>query len=257
MSTALLAESDEDLLDAYRGYLSQRGFHVETARTGLECLAKLREFVPDLLVLDLALNWGGGDGVLQVMREDSQLLPHRVLVTLPDGGPEGLDGFAPQSTVRIVTKPAPLSSLLEAQTLDTTHEPYRSTFVTRRRGVLVVDDTSAVRVLLQGHLQNHGFPMRTASNGTEALFHLCDHSGEIAVVLLSYELPGRDSIDTWEKIRKLDRRLPVCFLANELKVHEKRKLLQQGAYRIFTKPFRMNDIVCIVEDLVSSRSDRP
>ena len=36
----------------------------------LDCVSQLREETPDVLVLDPALPWGGGDGVLALMRED-------------------------------------------------------------------------------------------------------------------------------------------------------------------------------------------
>jgi DNA-binding response OmpR family regulator len=65
----LLADPDESLLAAYRGYLSQDGFEVALATNGLDCLAELRRFQPDVLVMEPALPWGWGDGVLARMRE--------------------------------------------------------------------------------------------------------------------------------------------------------------------------------------------
>ena len=37
--------------------------------SGLECVARLRERVPDVLVLEPQLPWGGGEGVLAIMGE--------------------------------------------------------------------------------------------------------------------------------------------------------------------------------------------
>ena len=39
------------------------------ALSGLECAARLRECVPDVLVLEPQLPWGGGEGVLAMMGE--------------------------------------------------------------------------------------------------------------------------------------------------------------------------------------------
>ena len=69
----LIADRDETLLNAYREYLLRDGFDVVTAMDGLDCVAKLRSFVPDLLVLDPELPWGRGDGVLAVMHEDADV----------------------------------------------------------------------------------------------------------------------------------------------------------------------------------------
>jgi CheY-like chemotaxis protein len=69
-SCLLIAEADEDLLEIHRTFLAKNGYEVETASGGLECLAKLRRLVPDVLVLDLELLWGGGAGVLALLQED-------------------------------------------------------------------------------------------------------------------------------------------------------------------------------------------
>ena len=65
----LIADPDKYLLNVYRDYLEQHGFGVLTATSGLECVEKLRERCPDVLVLEPSLPWGGGDGVLAMMHE--------------------------------------------------------------------------------------------------------------------------------------------------------------------------------------------
>ena len=76
----LIADSDESLLACCREYLSQHGLEVATATSGLDCVAQLRTFVPDALVLEPELLWGGADGVLAVMEEDPTVPRVPVLV---------------------------------------------------------------------------------------------------------------------------------------------------------------------------------
>ena len=76
----LMADPDEAFQAVYREPLSQEGFEVVTAFTGLECLARLRESVPDVLVLEPHLPWGGGDGVLAMMGEVPLLASVPVMV---------------------------------------------------------------------------------------------------------------------------------------------------------------------------------
>lgn len=91
----LIADPDESLLAMYRELLSREGFEVVTATTGLECVARLREQRPDVLVLEPQLPWGGGDGVLATMREvpDLALVPVMILTSCRD--PRVLDHVAP------------------------------------------------------------------------------------------------------------------------------------------------------------------
>lgn len=84
----LVADCDPYVLDGYRDGLTQDGLTVATAADGLQCLAQLRQFRPDVLVLDPSLPWGGGDGVLAVMHDDAELpqIPVIVLANRQDRG---------------------------------------------------------------------------------------------------------------------------------------------------------------------------
>ncbi|MEZ6060426.1 MAG: response regulator [Planctomycetaceae bacterium] len=68
----LLADSDATLSGIYRSYFSRQGFDVVAVTDGLQCLAAIRRMVPDVLVLEYELLWGGGAGVLASLREDSR-----------------------------------------------------------------------------------------------------------------------------------------------------------------------------------------
>ena len=84
----LIADPDEYLLNTYRDYLEPHGFEVATATTGLECVERLRECTPNVLVLEPSIPWGWGDGVLAMMYEESEipLVPVIVLTYGRDRG---------------------------------------------------------------------------------------------------------------------------------------------------------------------------
>jgi len=63
-------DSDMSLLEQQIVFLIRYGWHVATATTGLECVARWRSFQPDVIVLDPDIPWGGGDGVLAVLNEE-------------------------------------------------------------------------------------------------------------------------------------------------------------------------------------------
>ncbi len=76
----LIADSDQDLCDLYRRYLLLHGYQVEIAHDGLQCLTKLRQTRPAMLIIEFELPWGGGDGVLGCMAEEEKLCSIPVLV---------------------------------------------------------------------------------------------------------------------------------------------------------------------------------
>jgi CheY-like chemotaxis protein len=88
-ASILIADADKSLCRTIQESLRQRGTTVATAANGLECMAKLREFLPDVLVLEAELPWGGGDGVLTLLQDEPDLMPPVVLL-LASGRDRGL-----------------------------------------------------------------------------------------------------------------------------------------------------------------------
>jgi len=110
----LIANTDEALCRSLRHLLSRRSYHVESAHDGLECLTKLRQTKPDLCLLDLNLPWGGGDGVLECLREEAanQPLPITILCGLQTFD-EIVDQLQPP-VVRYMQKPVSLRAMFRA-----------------------------------------------------------------------------------------------------------------------------------------------
>jgi DNA-binding response OmpR family regulator len=75
----------------YREALTKLGHRVETAGNGIECVELLRVEKPDLLVLEAPLQWGGSDGVLDVLEQD--LGSHAVPVIVLAVGSGSIDWF--------------------------------------------------------------------------------------------------------------------------------------------------------------------
>ena len=69
----LVANADNAMSGLYHHYFSSVGYRVETVSDGLACLNRIRQGLPDMLLLDQQLPWGGGEGVLACLREESAL----------------------------------------------------------------------------------------------------------------------------------------------------------------------------------------
>ncbi|HVA45125.1 MAG TPA: hypothetical protein VNH11_01955 [Pirellulales bacterium] len=108
----LVADSDTFVLDRCRRYFGNRGYQVELAADGLECLDALHRVPPDILVLEQELLWGGGEGVLACLREDHFRWPESVIVTSnePAGAPSR--PFEPPVKA-VLQRPFSLAALFE------------------------------------------------------------------------------------------------------------------------------------------------
>lgn len=81
----LIADRDQAFLSVAQQYLSRHGHEVKTATNGLESVAIMHRDVPDAVVLQRELLWGGGDGVLALMQPPSGWSKIPVILT-SDGG---------------------------------------------------------------------------------------------------------------------------------------------------------------------------
>lgn len=84
----LVADGDPQLLRLLQVFLRGNGHEPETASDGLGTVQLLREFQPDVVLIERDLLWGGSDGVRALMREDAALtqIPLILMATdLPSG----------------------------------------------------------------------------------------------------------------------------------------------------------------------------
>jgi DNA-binding response OmpR family regulator len=76
----LLAGSNNYRWRSYHKRLDAAGFSARLTNGGIDCVAVLREFRPNVLVLDPNIPWGGGDGVLAVRDDEPELKDNLVMI---------------------------------------------------------------------------------------------------------------------------------------------------------------------------------
>jgi CheY-like chemotaxis protein len=163
-----MADPDESLHPVYRGPLLQEGFELIMAANGLECVARLRERVPDMLVLEPQLPWGGGDGVLSMMDESPELANVPVLVLTACREARLLEAISRFPVSDYQLKPLTADRLAERLHAILAHPKLRFTLaeqngrlecaITRRTGGRLHDlhvDTVDGRVIVCGRCDSH------------------------------------------------------------------------------------------------------
>ena len=115
MSARILIAEDESSIVTSLDFLMQRcGFETRVARDGQAALEALREFRPDLVILDIMLPLRSGFEVCDAIRSDAALRATRVLMLTARGGrgeeargmAAGADGYMtkPFSTHELVDR---------------------------------------------------------------------------------------------------------------------------------------------------------
>ena len=70
--TLLIADDDPELIEVCQDYLTRCGFRVLTASGGVECLSIIRDESPAVVVVSVDLLWGGADGLVDYLRDESR-----------------------------------------------------------------------------------------------------------------------------------------------------------------------------------------
>lgn len=110
-------------------------------------------------------------------------------------------------------------------------------------GILVVDDTEAIRALLDFGLRACGFAVWLAADGQEGVSVFREHGSAIDLLLLDVRMPGWDGPETLTAIRALAPNLLCLFMSGDTGHYTEQELLALGAIGVLQKPFRLGELV--------------
>ena len=94
MKRLLIVDDEPNLLRAVAGTLRAEGYEVQTARSGAEALARVLEFIPDLIVSDIRMPGMSGYALARHLRSSprTDLIPI-VFLTAKDETSDRIEGF--------------------------------------------------------------------------------------------------------------------------------------------------------------------
>ncbi|MBC8067613.1 MAG: response regulator, partial [Deltaproteobacteria bacterium] len=232
---------------------------IDSAGTGAEALARLREQTYDCAVLDLHLPDMSGFEVLERIRDEQIIADLPVVVfTGKELSPEQdaqLHMLARSVVVKGVESPERLldeTSLFlhrvvadlppgKQKLLDRLH---RSDEDLVGRTVLVVDDDVRNIFALSSVLERRGMNVLTANTGREAIAMLESHN-DVGIALMDIMMPEMDGYETIANIRKNPalRRLPIVALTAKAMKGDREKCLEAGASDYLAKPVNTDQLL--------------
>lgn len=110
---------------------------------------------------------------------------------------------------------------------------------------LIVDDDPEFRENLSEVLMAHGFEIREATSGKNALAMVQEEAFDIA--LLDMMMPGMDGIDTLRELKKLDRPPKVILITAFSTVQNAVEAIKHGASDYVSKPFKVEELLAVIQ----------
>lgn len=119
--------------------------------------------------------------------------------------------------------------------------------------ILIVDDESLIRDMVDTHLNAAGYNTVEASNGIEALKILDEDPNKFELVILDRNMPLMNGIELLEKLKAhpILKNVPVIMQTGLSKKHEILEGLEAGCYYYLTKPFEKDILISIVKTAIS------
>ncbi len=112
--------------------------------------------------------------------------------------------------------------------------------------LLVVDDESNLRLVVQKELSRQGHDVETAADG-EAAWELLEHE-DFDVVLCDINMPRLDGISLLRRLREKSQNPPeVIMLTGQATVESAIEAMKLGAYDYLTKPYRITELAALVQ----------
>jgi putative nucleotidyltransferase with HDIG domain len=121
-----------------------------------------------------------------------------------------------------------------------------------KKRVLIVDDEKQLSDLIRDFLSAAGYVVEQASDGVEAMGYL--ERTVYDALLLDIRMPRKDGLEVLEDIKGFTTGLPILVITGLASNEELDQATAFGASKILRKPFQLDELLRVVDELTKSRS---
>src|SRR5437868_15358101 len=121
--------------------------------------------------------------------------------------------------------------------------------------ILVADDDSAIRTVLNQALSRAGYEVRSTSNAATLWRWVSQGEGDL--IITDVVMPDESAFDLLPRIKKMRPELPVIVMSAQNTFITAVRASERGAYEYLPKPFDLKELVTIVGRALSEPKERP
>jgi len=116
--------------------------------------------------------------------------------------------------------------------------------------VLVADDNDVAQRLCKRVLEKAGFGVLIAGDGLQAVDITLKERP--SMILMDVAMPGIDGLEAMRRIKAEMPALPIVIASAHSMASDRERFLAAGADNVLSKPFRLADLISIVEQLAAA-----
>ena len=221
------------------GILEDEGHKVVTAENGYQAIEAVKKTHFDVIFMDIKMP--GIDGV-QTFREVKKIDPKAAVIMMTAYSVEDLVNEAlAEGAYTVVYKSFDIGKIIAII----------EELARQRILILVVDDEFGDRETLKAILEDKGYRVATARDGTEAILMVKERHYDI--IFLDVRLPDMNGVVTYEQVKKIDPRATVIMMTGYSEEELVERAISQGAYTCINKPYDMEKVITLVEDIAREK----
>lgn len=118
--------------------------------------------------------------------------------------------------------------------------------------ILVVDDQEDIRQLIQGILEDEGYPTRTAANSQTAEKMIAEKQPDLVILDIWLENSDMDGMDLLKSITKNHPNTAVIMISGHGNIETAVSAIHLGAYDFIEKPFQSDRLLVLTQRALES-----
>ena len=118
--------------------------------------------------------------------------------------------------------------------------------------ILIIDDNSDIRNILDELIQDAGYKTRLAANFNQGLSEIDKKLPDVAIIDVKLDKGDNDGIELLSHIKSKDKDVPVIIISGHANIEMAVKSLQHGAFEFIEKPFDQERLLNFVKRAVEN-----
>lgn len=114
------------------------------------------------------------------------------------------------------------------------------------QNILIVDDQSDIRILIQGILEDEGYTTSSAKDSQSAEQSISETKPDLVILDIWLENSELDGMELLKKIKKSYADTPVIMISGHGSIETAVKAIHLGAYDFIEKPFKTDKLLVLV-----------
>lgn len=242
-TSILIVDDNTNFCNTLSKILKKKGYATAVAENGQRAVELVKERHFDVILMDVKMPVMDG---FEANKKIKQIRPSTIVIFIT--------AFSAEDMIKDVIRDSAYAMIKKPFELDVVVNMIKKS----ENGALltVVDDDPNVGKTMKNILEKTGYSTTTCLTGEEAIAIAKDRAHNI--FFIDMKLPVLNGLETYLAIKKINPEAVVVIMTayrQEMDVLA-RQAVEKGAYACLYKPFNMDQVIKIVEEIFANRNPK-